>query len=83
MRAWFVGFGVLIAVALSAGMIYKLFFSTTNKTVIGRGGKQVIINTESPRIPVFNFGCSNLQAEMYWRKGPRFNLDGDIKRNAI
>lgn len=60
-------FGLIFVIAVAGGVVYNQF-RTTNKTIIGAGGRQVIVNTDAPRQSLFNFGCTNLQVEMYWRK---------------
>lgn len=47
--------------------LYSAFLKPTNTTNISDGGK--VINVfEPPKQNLFNFGCSNLQVEMYWKK---------------
>lgn len=68
MRPALIVFGVILVLGLIAGTVYKLFYAETSKTVIQRGAKQVIINTEGSKQPLFNFGCANVQVEAYWKK---------------
>lgn len=87
MKKFWILIGVLLVLSSSAGMVYKLFFQATSKTVIGRGGKQVIVNTDAPRQSLFNFGCTNLQLDVYWRKSRMFptfaNEKGDSRVDKI
>ena len=73
MKNWIIAIGTVFALAVIGGITYKSFFAPTSRTVIGKGGKQVIINTDSPKIPLFSLGCSNLQAEAYWKKQRLFS----------
>ena len=52
--------------------LYSAFLKPTNTTTIQSGGK-VINNFESPRQDLFSFGCSNLKAEIYWKKKQNSN----------
>lgn len=63
--------GLVFLLAIMGGVVYNQF-RTTNKVIIGAGGRQVIVNTDSPRQSLFNFGCANLQTEIFWKKGSRF-----------
>ena len=47
MKNWIIVLGTIFALAIIGGITYKSFFASTIKTVIGKGGKQVIINTDS------------------------------------
>ena len=58
-------YGILI---LGAGFfLYSAFLKPTNTTNVGAGGR-VINMFESPKQPLFNVGCANLQIEAYWKK---------------
>lgn len=50
------------------GVFYKLFMKDTSKTVIQSGGRQVNVYSDVPKVALFNFGCSNLQVDAYWKK---------------
>ena len=61
--------------ALACAVVYNTVKST-NKTIIGAGGRQVIISTDTPKQSLFTFGCSNAIVEGYWKKNrtlPTFN----------
>ena len=68
--------GTIVFLVLIGGVGYKIVVPTS-KTVIGKGGRQVIVNTEPPNIPLLGGGCSiwrmNMKTQMNWVKG--FNLD--------
>ena len=49
------------------GVYSKIFLKETHKTVISSGGQQ-INNYDTPKTNLFNFGCSNLQIDAYWKK---------------
>ena len=75
--------GFFFLFAIMGGVVYNQF-RTTNKTVIGAGGRQVIVNADTPKQSLFNFGCANLQVEAYWRKQrllPAFGTKGGKDAN--
>ena len=47
---------------------YKVV-SPTSKTVVGKGGKVINLNTEKPSIPLGGCSISRLNAKMYWENG--------------
>ena len=53
----------LILALLTVGVPYKLFFKDTSKTVIGSGGKQIIIEDEGLQP---TFGCATGRQFIGW-----------------
>lgn len=68
--------GGLLLLVLIGGIGYKIV-APTSKTVIEKGGKQVIVNTDPPSVPLLRGGCGIYRLKMdqilKWEKG--FNLD--------
>lgn len=63
-------YGVII---LGTGFfLYSAFLKPSSTTNIASGGR--VINVfDQPKQSLFNFGCSNLQIEAYWKKNLRHN----------
>lgn len=64
---WFLHILPYFVMAIAGWIIVHKLLSPTTSTKIGNIEKQVNVY-ESPKQPLFNFGCSNLQAEAYWKK---------------
>lgn len=59
---------VIIFLVVIGGVGYKIV-APTMKTVIGKGGKQVIVNTEKPSIPLGGCAIWRINVKSYWEKG--------------
>ncbi len=63
--------GVIVFLVIMGGVGYKIV-APSNKTVIEKGGRQVVVNTESPKVPLGGCAIWRLTNKLYWESG--YNL---------
>lgn len=71
--------GVIIFLVLVGGIGYKIV-APTSKTVIGKGGKQIVLNTDKPQIPLGGCSIYKINVKGYWEKGFAINSPKEEKK---
>lgn len=60
-------FGAVFLLIIMGGVGYKIV-APTSKTVVGKGGKVVNLNTSKPQIPLGGCSLYRINAKAYWEQ---------------